>query len=180
MPLLPEPCHICWVFWSQGCASHGTYRWLQITSPVFSIKFSETWMHLFIGPGEGKTSTTNAALCTLLCPAVFRPRTIKTMIKVDTRSNLAVTDRPYPNLLSGLLASAVVEDSVSYLLSPLQSWRERIDDFSLSTSHIIFPWWAPCFEVLLAGRHFAKKNVEWKALKVGYGWIINVSELGEQ
>lgn len=78
-------------------------------------------MHLFIGPGEGKTSTTNAALCTLLCPAVFRPRTIKTMIKVDTRSNLAVTDRPYPNLPSGLLASAVVEDSVSYLLSPLQS-----------------------------------------------------------
>lgn len=178
MPVLPEACHICWAFWSHSRASRGTYRWLQITSPVQLNSQRPECIYSFVQ--RKKRPAHNMALMTPLCPSAFCPHIIKTMIKVDTHSNLAVADCPSPNLPSGLLASTVVEDDISYLLCPLQSWREGIDDFSLSTSHIIFPWRAPCFEVLLAGRHFAKKNVEWKALKAGYRWIINVSDLGEQ
>lgn len=94
--LPPEACHNRWPFWSHGCVSHGTSLRLQITSPVFSIKFSETSMHLFICPVEGSLSTkTNRLLRAPLCPSTLCLHIIKAVIKVNRHGNLVICLIPY-------------------------------------------------------------------------------------
>lgn len=53
VPSASRSISVCWPFWSHKCESHSPPPRLQITSPVFSIKFSETSTYLFMRPGEG-------------------------------------------------------------------------------------------------------------------------------
>lgn len=150
------------------------YRSLHLSSQINSLK--PECIYSFVRGKGTQAQKTNQILTTPLCPSMFH------LIKNNNQNWL--TPQSGCNWLSlseSTFGFSNLRCSRGLLLFvlPLKSW---IDDsvFFPSTAHIIFPQRAPCFEGLLAGRHFAKKNVEWKALKAGYGWIINVSDLGEQ
>lgn len=129
-------------------------------SPIFFSQL-EASSTKCIHPLEGEWTTinnnpgtNNPALASLL------PSTRNTtMIRVDRRGDLAV-----PDSLSESTVWALRYDCgglpplFALLFTHTLEGKEQTVVFAPSTSHIVFPQRAPCFEALLADRHFAGKN----------------------